>query len=79
LTLTGATVGTCPGGAGLAAGAAWSSLLLRAMASPLSWLVRALMNSAWAGSSNTKSPPSDPGRLPKAGVCSDTLDTAGAT
>ena len=31
-----------------------------------------------AGSSNTNSPPSEPGRLPKAGVCRDTPDTAGA-
>ena len=56
-----------------------SSLLFRAMASVDSCVVFGLRNSVSPGNSKTKSPPSEPGRMPNAGVWFDTLDTAGAT
>ena len=48
------------------------------MASPASCGVASLMYSSLAASVNTNSPPSEPGRLPNAGVCADTDATAGA-
>ena len=64
---------------GTAAGLAASSLVFIAIASLPSWVLCALKNSVSVGSSNTKSPPSEPGRLPNAGVWLEAEATAGAT
>jgi hypothetical protein len=45
-----------------------SSLVFSAIASFDSWAVPVFRNSVSSGNSKTKSPPSEPGRLPKAGV-----------